>query len=743
MIFGLSTGLTTLNTPSQDVPVASGAAPVISALGSRDGFAIDFVRGQMRVNDSAQPLNDFSGAPEDRLTVFGADGYEYAAGKGLIIDPARDFSIALSTGLFPYNTAACTVYVKYWLNAPTSTTQRYLFMIDNAGVDRMATYAAGGQSFRFVTGDGTDAHIALTSLTHTGDTEVRAVFGVDANGKTYVDDAGVHVNEPAEILAASTPAHVGIGGYNDRVLRVLDGTIAEIMVVCEAVPREDRLTLDFGGNAAAPVDPPQEEPHAFGVLGARNGVAIDFVANVMRINDDVTPANAYEGDPVMRLTKLGADDYVIDPVKGLSIDAARDFSVALSTSLFPYNPQSCTVYAKYRMNAANTDAHRYLLMADNAGDDRFALYATTGAPFRFVTGDGSGPDIVVSDMDFVADTEYTVVFGADHLGKTFIDVNGVQVDDGTALAASTPSAIGIGGYNNQVLRVLDGYISEIVIICEPVPREARLTLDPFLKIYGAEGDSHTYNTNEATWGVGPEQFYAPRVTDALGAGYIAANFGWSGDSSAEMVHQLPAFFADGRPDIATIYAGANDGDIDIVADTTPGVSDFAVEYALRSRLEPGGHVVVNGFPTTIIARSGNVITVDPILPAAPSVGDVVEIDTQKNIETWVDAVAAKGVPHIAVIGYHFMNFANGGDTPSVEHPTRAEIRAAQFAAATTRNVPFIDTYEHMAQKITSGAVTQGDDLSWHVAVGNTHLNVAGEQAVADAVYDAFVALGWD
>jgi len=81
--------------------------------------------------------------------------------------------------------------------------------------------------------------------------------------------------------------------------------------------------------------------------------------------------------------------------------------------------------------------------------------------------------------------------------------------------------------------------------------------------------------------------------------------------------------------------------------------------------------------------------------------------------------------------------------PTYEHPNRVAIRDKQKAAAASRGVPYIDTYAHMAGKISSGEVTAGDDLSWHVAVGNTHLNVAGEQAVADAVYDAFVALGWD
>ena len=581
----------------------------------------------------------------------------------------------------------------------------------------------------------------MTSLDHGADQEHRAVFGADGLGKSYVDDAGVHADDAGVTLAASTPAHVGIGGYNDRVLRVLDGHIAEIMVVCEEVALAERLSLELGSSAGGP--PEETQPYVFDVLGARNGFAIDFVAKTMRINDEITPSNAYEGDPEARLTKFGSDGYEYDPQKGLAIDAVRDFSIAMATGDFPYNADACTVYAKYFLNAASSAEQRYLFMADNTGDDRFAMYAVAGQPFRFVTGDGAGPDIVLSSMGFAADTEYRIVFGADMHGKSFIDDDGVQTNSAATLAASVPAHVGIGGYNNQVLRVLDGHLAEIAVICEPVEPAARLTLDPFVNLYAAEGDSHTFNTNEATWGVAPHQFYGPLVAGALGARFLPVNHGWSGDSSAEMVFQLPALFAGSRPDIATIYAGANDGAIAIVADTVPTLAQFSVADAYKTRLEPGGFVVVNGDAVQIAARSGNLITVSPGLTAPPQAGDQVEIDTVANIGHWIDVVAGKGVGKIAVIGYHFMNFATGGDTPAVEHPTRAALRAKQAAAAASRGVPYVDTYTHMAGRITDGEVVQGDDLAWHVGIGNTHLNVAGEQAVADAVYDAFVALGWD
>jgi len=100
-----------------------------------------------------------------------------------------------------------------------------------------------------------------------------------------------------------------------------------------------------------PAPEPQPEPEptlapVLAALGARNGFAIDFRAGQMLINDAATPANAFLGDPAQRLTIWGADAYEVDPVRGLRIDAARDFSAALATSLFPYNASACTVYIR-------------------------------------------------------------------------------------------------------------------------------------------------------------------------------------------------------------------------------------------------------------------------------------------------------------------------------------------------------------------------------------------------------------
>jgi hypothetical protein len=42
----------------------------------------------------------------------------------------------------------------------------------------------------------------------------------------------------------------------------------------------------------------------------------------------------------------------------------------------------------------------------------------------------------------------------------------------------------------------------------------------------------------------------------------------------------------------------------------------------------------------------------------------------------------------------------------------------------------------MRSLIVAGAYTQGDDLAWHVGVGNSHLNATGEQILSDCIMAA-------
>ncbi|MFQ5622245.1 MAG: GDSL-type esterase/lipase family protein [Paracoccaceae bacterium] len=476
--------------------------------------------------------------------------------------------------------------------------------------------------------------------------------------------------------------------------------------------------------------------HAAAILGARSGFAISFADRFMRVRDAANPANDFDGDPELLLTKFGADPYLYDPQKGLLVAANRDFSVALQTSLFPFDPAAIHVYAEYECLTADSTAQRYLLFCDNAGTDRFACYTTSGLGFRFVTGDGTAANTDIAPSLPAPGAVQRAFFGADTNGKTFIDEGGVIADEATQLAASAPTHVGIGGYPDQVLRVLDGYIREIVVICEPLARETRLTLDPVSKLFAAEGDSHTFNTS---YGLAAGQFY-PDVVAASRTRTVARNAGGSGDSTAEMVAQLPSFLALGAPDVASIYAGSNDDPMTVLASPAPTQTAFAVSDPVRLGVD--GWITVGGETVQVAAVSGSLVTLAAPLAAAPPAGAQVDIATRDNLEHWISAVRAAGCSKVLVIGSHYLNFAAGGDTPTAEQPLRAATRAVQQAAAAAQSAVYVDTYGFMRDRILAGDPAQGDDLSIHVAVGNTHLNAVGEQMLADAVSAKLTALGW-
>lgn len=735
MLVGLTTGLTPINNQSGGGGGGGGtpAAPdVFALLGDRDGVAIDFVSRTMTINDSQTPANAYSGDPEARLEKFGADPYVYDPVKGLAVEAARDFSVALRTAEFPFAPDACTIYIRYRLSAASTSEIRHLFSYDVGGNDRFLANYPVGQNVRFSTGDGTAANLASSTLAPAADQPLTCVLGCDALGKSFVDDGGIQTDTVIS-LNTSDRAFFGIGGYPDQVLRVLDGHIEQFLMICEPVAKADRLTL-------TPYPPASQaaSPAAFDVLGGRDGFAIDFIGNQMRINDRATLANNFTGNPETKLTKYGADPYLYDPVKGLALDSARDFGIAMATSLFPYNPAACTIYARFRLNAADSSAQRNIFYVEKGGINRFATYTTSGLGFRFVTGDGATADVDVSSAPLAPDTEYEVIFGCDATGKSWVDHGGLQSDSANTLQAIIPTYVGIGGYPDQVLRVLDGHLAEIAVVCETLPKDVRLGL-PVGNVYRAEGDSHTYNT---AFGLQPEEFYPQLVADALGDDTNVLNLGDGGDSTAQMVFQLPSMIAGARPDIATIYAGSNDGNIAITADTTPTTTTFSVNPSIANRLEPGGHIFVDGEATIVTARNVAQITVSPALSQAPSAGAFVTVDTQTNLELWIDTMLAEGCKNILVIGCHFHNFASGGDTLLAQDAGLAATRAKQLAAATSRGVPYCDTYAHMSGLVQAGQVSEGDDLAWHTSVGNAHLNPAGEAAVASAVIARMNELGW-
>lgn len=470
-------------------------------------------------------------------------------------------------------------------------------------------------------------------------------------------------------------------------------------------------------------------PKSFDILGGKYGFAIDFTTDKIKINDKLNPSNNFYGSPKDKLTVYGSDPWKLDPIKGLNLSASRDFSVAIATNLFPYKPSSVHVYARYQLNAADSADQRYLFMFANSGNNRFAYFTTSGNGFRWVSGDGNNVDTELSNLSLVANTEYEVLCGGDQHGRTWVDDSGIVTNDQLLEieAASVPH-MGIGGYPDRVLRVLDGYLAEIVVICEDIPVEKRLQIPPFPELYAAEGDSHTFNVS---FGMPANAFYPSRVSSMLGNGVVVRNAGTSGQSSAEMLSQVDHLIAAGVPDVATIYAGSNDTDTNISLGVQPTTS--TIEVVDASKMTVGSWLVINGESRQISSIIGNVINLAASLSVAPKVGDVVAFDTTRNIQEWIKAMKLAGVKRLGVIGSHYLNFPSMGDTPTSEQSLRGVMRVKQKAAADLEEVHYVDLYAHMRDLIVGGSITQGDWTAWHQGASDTHLNAAGEQVIADAV----------
>ena len=465
---------------------------------------------------------------------------------------------------------------------------------------------------------------------------------------------------------------------------------------------------------------------AFTVLGARDGFAIDFTKNRMVVNDTGNPANAFDGDPQAKLTVYGADPWVSD-AGGLNLAAARDFAVAMATNAFPYDPTALHIYARFTLNGADSADQRYLFMVDNSGNDRFAMYTTSGAGFRWVTGDGASADTEVSVSALAADTEYRAFFGADAYGRSWVDDGAIQaIDQLHLLSAATPSHVGLGGYPDQVLRVLDGHLAEIAVICGDVILDRRLSLEPLVPYYAADGDSHTFNVS---FGMPEVEFYPALV--GLGEGIVARNFGASGESSAHMLAVVDSLFVEDVPSIASIYAGSNDEITQIAAAPVPTADSFDVDDA--SKLAVGGWVQVNNESRKVLSLTGTSVVLEASLTIIPIAGDDLSVDTFANISAWIQVVKAKGVARPVVVGSHYLNFASGGDTVNSEQSLRASVRVAQKAAALAEGADYVDTYAHMRALIVAGDVAQGDWAVWHQGATNTHLTPNGEAVLADAI----------
>ena len=274
--------------------------------------------------------------------------------------------------------------------------------------------------------------------------------------------------------------------------------------------------------------------------------------------------------------------------------------------------------------------------------------------------------------------------------------------------------------------MLDGHLAEIAVICGDVIRDRRLTLVPLAPYYAAEGDSHTSNVS---FGMTEAEFYSAMV-DAS-ENIVTRNFGNSGDSSAQMLEQVDDLFVEDVPSIASIYAGSNDETTQIAASPVPTADSFDVLDA--SKLAVGGSVRVNSEVRKVATLNGVSVVLETPLTIIPIAGDALAVDTFENISAWIQAVKAKGVGQVAVIGPHYLNFNSGGDTVNTEQSPRASVRVAHKAAALAEGAEYVDTYAYMRALILSGDVAQGDWAIWHQGATNTHMTPNGEAVLADAI----------
>lgn len=205
----------------------------------------------------------------------------------------------------------------------------------------------------------------------------------------------------------------------------------------------------------------------------------------------------------------------------------------------------------------------------------------------------------------------------------------------------------------------------------------------------AIGDSLTHNFS---LDVRPDQFWPQRLTALLGGEDVAIrarNFGRSGNTTTQMLARLSRMTQFDVPRLAIIWGGVND---------------------------PG-----NG---------------------------IVGATTQANIETMGETLLDAGVDYLIVGNTQYLNYTSGGDSLETPFATYATLRPFQAAAATALaasypgRVALCDIYTYMRNLIVAGTET-ANSASWHVAGTDQHLNVHGEQIVADAMLDAIVSQdGW-
>lgn len=185
----------------------------------------------------------------------------------------------------------------------------------------------------------------------------------------------------------------------------------------------------------------------------------------------------------------------------------------------------------------------------------------------------------------------------------------------------------------------------------------------------AIGDSHTDPRCGCTL---PWQVWLRIVGDM---GYRTLNLGVSGETTRDMRRRIEQTLAEGRPEIAVVFGGAND--------------------ALRD--------------------------IDPA-------------ETHENVVVMVEWLRERGVTNIVLIGPGLVNLERELDRP----PRADELRGVIKDVASRYDLIFVDLEQFLRTRIERGQdpdfsrVPYRQSRSWHVSDGDPHFNAYGQRLVAEA-----------
>ena len=267
-----------------------------------------------------------------------------------------------------------------------------------------------------------------------------------------------------------------------------------------------------------------------------------------------------------------------------------------------------------------------------------------------------------------------------------------------------------------------------------------IAIGPAQFTLAAIGDSYTYAING---GVTANQAYVKVLDTRLSRVTYSVNLGVSGESTSKIYNRRRQMLRVATPNMAIIYgSGSNDPATTVAASPSPTSTVFSVAAGQGVRYAADGWILVDGEQAQVLSVATDAITLTaPLAGGAPTAGDSVVNDTQKNIEELVTYLQDAGCLRIMVLGLHYFNLASGADTTAVEVPANAALRAKQQAAATATGAVYVDLYAWQKALIIAGTRTQGN-YAEHVSSTDQHLSVLGQTTIADAIEATITAQGW-